>query len=157
MDFFKYNFIYIVFSDILSYLASHLVIVNLSASYRVLGCRWPLLGSWCSRGSLESPSGSETYQPRPVAVKAPWAPCSCGSGCGGESPGADRSAQHDGAPSTETDLPLRPPCLSWQSLFFPLSPWMPLCLGFICLQVEVDSSLKYSSWTVIYSRNRILK
>lgn len=72
----------------------------------------PSPGSWCSRGSLESPSGSETCQPRPGAVKAPWAPCSCGSDCGGESPGAGRSALRDGAPSTETDRPLRPPWLS---------------------------------------------
>lgn len=63
-------------------------------------------------GSLESPSGSETCQLRPGAVKAPWAPCSCGSDCGGGSPGAGRSALHDGAPSTETGLPLRLPWLS---------------------------------------------
>lgn len=62
-------------------------------------------------GSPESPSGSETCQPRPGAVKAPWAPCSCGSDCGGESPGAGRSALRGGAPSTETDRPLRPPWL----------------------------------------------
>lgn len=85
-------------------------------SYRALGCTWPLPGSWCSTGFLENPSGSETCQLRPGAVRAPLAPCSCGSDCGGESPGAGRSALRDGAPSTETDQQLRPPWLSQRSL-----------------------------------------
>lgn len=87
----------------------------MKASYRAPGCT-PSPWSWCSRGSLESPSGSETCPLRPGAVAAPWAPCSCGSDCGGESPGAGCSARRGGAPSTGTGPPLRPPCLSLLSM-----------------------------------------
>lgn len=106
---------------------------------------WPSPGSWCSKGSLESPSGSETCQPRPGAAKAPSAPCSCGSGCGGVSPGAGCSALRDGAPSTETDPPLRPPWLgsvcppsTSPVQISPLCSIVPSCM--FTLEIEI---LKY--------------
>lgn len=74
------------------------------------------------------------------------------------SPGAGRSAQHDGAPSTETDLPRRPPWLSW-----PVS--VPLCVGSVFFSPSGSSVLLTTEvlgcgsfgCVLVYFANRILK
>lgn len=123
-------------------------------SYRAPGCRWPWPGSWCSKGSPESPNGSETCPLRLAGATAPWAPCSCGLDCGGESPGAGCSARRDGAPSTETDQRrLRPPWLSSASPL--LNPPVSSCAAvaftsaetqsaYDRFQIEIKSSSQYS-------------